>query len=75
MFNPENELNTLKDYFCELSQGSYPMCLDYAIEAIQKVKAYEKAKSEIYQLPLCWEYGQGVQDCIDILEKYTEVQK
>ena len=66
----KHDLEVLKQDFMSRTGGVYPVCLDWAIKAVEETEAFEKAKTEIYQLSLCWEYGQGVQDCINILDKY-----
>lgn len=36
------------------------------------LEALKKVREEMYKLSLVWEYGQGVRDCIEILEKHME---
>lgn len=39
-------------------------------------EAWENVRAEIGKLPLSWEYGQGVEDCINIINKHLmEVTK
>ena len=47
-------------------------------EWLRELKAYRKAHEEICYQPQSWEYGQGIQTCIDIItdclkEVYREV--
>lgn len=48
------------------------------VEWLRELKAYRKAHEEICYQPQSWEYGQGIQTCIDIItdclkEVYREV--
>lgn len=45
-------------------------------EWLKELKGYREAKAKIESLPLVWEYGQGVEDCLAIIDKHLqEVEK
>lgn len=40
--------------------------------AIASLEAWKKVKAEIGKLSLSWEYGQGVEDCLTIVDHYMQ---
>ena len=40
--------------------------------AIASLEAWEKVRQEIGKLSLSWEYGQGVVDCLAIIDHYMQ---
>lgn len=44
-------------------------------EWLKELKGYREAKAKIESLPLAWEYGQGVEDCLAIIDKHLQEVK
>lgn len=40
--------------------------------AFKSLEAWEKVRAEIGKLSTAWEYGQGVIDCLDIINKHLK---
>ena len=54
----------------------YQTMRDTMIVAIKSLEAWENVKADIGKLSIAWEYGQGVKDCFDIIDKHLkEVQE
>lgn len=50
-----------------------PWDLHEAIKVVLNyLEAFEKAMAKIGSLPLVWEYGQGVEDCLAIIDKHLQ---
>ena len=67
-----HDLKAVEETFMAENGGCSPACFSYAVAAIKQLTAYEKAFEEIKRLPLAWEHGQGVQDCINIIEAHLQ---
>ena len=51
---------------------AYGLADDAKKMAIRSLEAWEKVRTEIGKLPLSWEYGQGVEDCMNIINRHFE---
>lgn len=50
-----------------------PWDLHEAIKVVLSyLEAFEEAMAKIRSLPLVWEYGQGVEDCLAIIDKHLQ---
>lgn len=62
------EMNTLiipRDGIQDKLADAYDM-------SIASLEAWEKVRQEIGKLSLSWEYGQGVVDCLAIIDHYMQ---
>ena len=62
------EMNTLiipRDGIQDKLADAYDM-------AIASLKAWQEVRQKIDKLSLSWEYGQGVEDCLAIIDHYMQ---
>lgn len=68
----EEAYQTAKQADCEKCAEEHRQLAEW----LKELKGYREAKAKIESLPLVWEYGQGVEDCLAIIDKHLqEVEK
>ena len=71
----ERWLENDSDYRAVAEKVSCELCAEehrQLAEWLKELKGYREAKAEIESLPLVWEYGQGVEDCLAIIDKHLQ---
>lgn len=60
---------TIDDVDRELPDGRLITALEMAIASLE---AWQEVRQKIGKLSLSWEYGQGVEDCLAIVDHYMQ---
>ena len=68
------QFNSIEDTeHCKLTiNGVVTEIAEMPTMRVVPVEALEKIKSEISKLPLAWEYGAAVKDCLNIVNRVIE---